>query len=632
MPTGPYSILEAAQHDDDKVKVISLSRALLEKVRPRKVELNNLTHVRRRLSYLGEKDGLVHNPDQDATGFSRHLNELLESIHLEVPQPFEPRLLTHLQPDTNAWIIRDPESREEFEIWESIEEGLTKYLFFHVAHETAIVIGNRLPKPGQRNVVHLVSFENCLNSSNDNFRLPDDPNEPVTLISLKQWSFFCESEEKTFTKIAHSLNNNQQTPPTFQLPVPEEAAGKTAGNFLNAGLVPLRHFFREGSRSISLYHGPLMPRTPNNVFLNAKLEGLSNTLSIRHADELMLYDPRHGVFDVSYAAAWELGRMLTLHNQPLALRLYHWKRRHARSLRSARHLLDYGYHLPVTSPPDHKADPDSEDAALIWKWLNELSLLQHIPFNYLVPDPALLPPESLRFFTLDQEWIKCLRDGAFSAGRVIATDTFWDKMLSDSWNQENDAGVVSGFILRSELVSAWPDMHINAYTKAVEMKVPTDPNAPEPVDTTWEDAFPAPIENYEKITKVLRRERLSRNVLLCLFPGEVQTVDFFRKPETVHFGFQIPINGGAASDPTSLTKKMRNASGIEIGSPIPMNENFWRGGSSTRVAKIKSASDADQNTLFKKLMGDETSAGHFATQMIGGSEFVRLTRKLKTTP
>ena len=52
-------------------------------------------------------------------------------------------------------------------------------------------------------------------------------------------------------------------------------------------------------------------------------------------------------------------------------------------------------------------------------WLTRLGLLEGVPFNYLVPDEAMLPPESLRFFYLDPNWTSALLDGAMSIGAVV---------------------------------------------------------------------------------------------------------------------------------------------------------------------------------------------------------------------
>ena len=43
-----------------------------------------------------------------------------------------------------------------------------------------------------------------------------------------------------------------------------------------------------------------------------------------------------------------------------------------------------------------------------------LVLLYPVPFHYLIPHPALLPSESLRFFHLDDNWVNALVDGALS--------------------------------------------------------------------------------------------------------------------------------------------------------------------------------------------------------------------------
>ena len=45
-----------------------------------------------------------------------------------------------------------------------------------------------------------------------------------------------------------------------------------------------------------------------------------------------------------------------------------------------------------------------------WRQLND------VPFRYLVPDARLLPEESIRFFTLDSDWLDALSSGALVAG------------------------------------------------------------------------------------------------------------------------------------------------------------------------------------------------------------------------
>src|SRR3954453_15525267 len=51
-------------------------------------------------------------------------------------------------------------------------------------------------------------------------------------------------------------------------------------------------------------------------------------------------------------------------------------------------------------------------------FLAHLRLLVGIPFGYLVPDPRMLPDESIRFFHLDRSWTDRLGDGVFAVGKI----------------------------------------------------------------------------------------------------------------------------------------------------------------------------------------------------------------------
>src|SRR2546430_17594012 len=47
-----------------------------------------------------------------------------------------------------------------------------------------------------------------------------------------------------------------------------------------------------------------------------------------------------------------------------------------------------------------------------------LRLLVGVPFQYLVPDAAMLPEESIRFFHIDRSWTDRLVDGVLTVGEV----------------------------------------------------------------------------------------------------------------------------------------------------------------------------------------------------------------------
>lgn len=176
--------------------------------------------------------------------------------------------------------------------------------------------------------------------------------------------------------------------------------------------------------------------------------------------------------------------------------------------------------------------PDSVTA-----WLAELVLLYGVPLEYIVPNAALLPTESLRFFYLDQNWQRRLIDGALSIGlgssadaaALLATyeDTLLDTLSATAGvrNQRRGktaqvdagslSGTITGFLLRSSVVSGWPGMEVSAYA---------DPSSP---------ALP-----------LLRLERITSDILLGLIDGLPSEVNFLEPPEGLHFGV-IPSDGNS---------------------------------------------------------------------------------------
>jgi hypothetical protein len=304
------------------------------------------------------------------------------------------------------------------------------------------------------------------------------------------------------------------------------------------------------------------------------------------ADELMRYDCDSGLFDVSYAMAWQLGRMLTLQNQPLAVEIFNWKRSQAQKLHEIQqHVL----HLPFQTATTTESNGNLPSA--IANWFKDLELLKNVPFNYLVPDAQLLPPESIRFFWVDSYWVDCLQDGAFSIGRVTKEDRKIDRQTRTmDRSRSGEDKTLTGFLLHSEVVSGWPGLEIEGYANPV----------------TGSD-FVGP-DN--KIT-ILRRERLSDTILLCLFEGEVKTVDLSIKGSSVNCGVD-PIEGSV------ITKGLRKLDGGQM--PGNINVPFRDAEAALGVIDIKEMA----KKLKEKLgaTGDFTSA-QFAASMIEGSPKIR---------
>ena len=169
-------------------------------------------------------------------------------------------------------------------------------------------------------------------------------------------------------------------------------------------------------------------------------------------------------------------------------------------------------------------------------FLARARLLEGVPFQHLVPDSALLPPESIRFFFLDREWTDALVQGALSVGTVTTLDHYQLEQLHLPIRDEVDgeerrvrmvggeqvgfapAGAVTGFLLRSRAVSGWPALHVRGYAAD---------NQPDEAD------FDA------GRVRLLRLERLAPAVLLCLFDG-VPTVVHIEEPrQGVQYGIDL---------------------------------------------------------------------------------------------
>ncbi|KQZ05909.1 hypothetical protein ASD21_18160 [Caulobacter sp. Root1455] len=493
--------------------------------------------------------------------------------------------------------------------------------------EYSVLMANRLPKAGKKSTVHLVSLEGLEN------HLPGGAEstgasapKTIRLASLYQWSFDTQLEPQTFTDVIQQL----QPWLSFSLPIRADAApGPIVAAAMAMGYVGLDHRLRDGGRTASWYRGPLAPyQVPRTLAAQCPLGS---------ADAALRFDPATGLLDASYAAAWQLGRLLGLQDQIFADRLFRWKHATSRAaVAAAEHdILDAALGIDTTpqlsgapraaalgdavgammkvavsallgSPPPAPspvafiatslgATPSNAPPPEVVAWLERLRGLHGVPFNYLVPQEAMLPPESIRFFHLDPNWIDALVDGAVSLGDAVTGD------LSQAGDSPvgPSAGAppltASGFLLRSRAVKIWPGMEVNA--RAAD-------NSP---------------------LTVVRYERLSDDVLFCLCQGVIAGLDLHEPPEAMHFGFDIdetaPAADPAGIDLRRLFKNLRNpvtgaaapvgTQSATIPSPLP-----WRspGAALDMSALASSASGALAPAAF-------TSA-EFALIMVEGVDMV----------
>jgi hypothetical protein len=202
-------------------------------------------------------------------------------------------------------------------------------------------------------------------------------------------------------------------------------------------------------------------------------------------------------------------------------------------------------------------DPDDGDHVVpgeLRRFLADLRLLKGVPFSYLVPDADLLPPESIRFFYLDRNWTDAVVQGVLSVGTVTTTDRAQLETIYPTLRNEVDetertvrtpqgaerlagaGGTITGFLLRSRVVSGWPALHVRAYS----------------VDELDDAELTTKAESHPSRMKLLRMERLAPAVLLVLIDGVPEVVHIEEPRQGVQFGARMDTD----APPTARTAEV----------------------------------------------------------------------------
>jgi hypothetical protein len=481
----------------------------------------------------------------------------------------------------------------------------------------AVVVASRFPAAPAgnasapiKNIAHLVSLEKLEDS------LVDAPNfggnDAVALLSLASWTFHCLPDHaQDFAGlvnafVASETEGNQKTPSRLwlSLPVPELKSGDPSRDQvlrrIRDGFVPLEYHTRTGEDTFAWYRGPLVPVSTAPV----KKEKDDPFLT---ADSAIIYQKDFGVFDLSLAAAWETGRAIALADKAFGQLLLDMRLRTHRLIDAILHRLrsdhfsaksiadldedttvqdellkllhaqllqDIGSpppREPTALPPRAQVEPTNPKAVLanfleqdevkakmleqvqedldpIAQWLAKLLLLYPVPFPCLVPDERMLPVESLRFFYLDNNWLGALLDGALSIGMESSKQTHFARMTRGLFQKAaleaaavhrdslrgvkadpapTQGALMSGLLLRSALVSGWPNLAVRPRRK--------------------KDG---------SLLKILRLDRLSPSVLLCIFDGIPDMVEFSEPQEGFRLGVdgegKIPLRNILSTNPGNL--------------------------------------------------------------------------------
>ena len=254
----------------------------------------------------------------------------------------------------------------------------------------------------------------------------------------------------------------------------------------------------------------------------------------------------------------------------------------------------------------------------VFSWLEKLTLLGDIPFQHIVPDSRLLPQNSLRFFYVDPSWLNALIDGALSISTNTTLEEKFTSIMAESLRDKsglkartlrsrilgtakalNDDGnpvpdyVISGLMLRSELVSAYPGLKIVA---------------------TYPGGKPSGAP--------MRYETIGNDLILIVFAGVPDKITIQQPPHGLQFGvedgetaasFTVYLRNIGATDTGAQIKKDRQPVTVTI--PVSGTGALFRPGGN-RVLDIR----ALKNTLQTGLK----NAGAFPSDasLISPSQFV----------
>ncbi len=181
----------------------------------------------------------------------------------------------------------------------------------------SIVFGNRLPQSGGNTRCYLVSLE-----AMEPYLPGGDgqSSKSVRLAVLKTWRFRATGSPATFVDTLEALNagtENAEGHKRTVLQLGYDGSNSVVKSGLEMGYVPLNTVMRTGENTISWYRGPLAPYPVEAGDVSGNLPS---------ADAGLVFDPTTGVFDMSYGAAWTIGRMVALQDQSFSVPLYVWKK------------------------------------------------------------------------------------------------------------------------------------------------------------------------------------------------------------------------------------------------------------------------------------------------------------------
>jgi hypothetical protein len=196
----------------------------------------------------------------------------------------------------------------------------------------SVTISNRFPLASKaessqapvRNIMHLVSLEGLKDILVNNKDTIDTLNKYkfIKLISLYSWSFMClPTKNENFGKLLSNIidaSNGKDTSHLLRLKKDLDNSDTPAivKEKLTNGFVLLPYQTYTGERTPAWYRGPLIP---------VIVDQLQYASSPSTSSGYMVYDEDNGLFDLSYASAWQIGRSLALADESYTSQLINFR-------------------------------------------------------------------------------------------------------------------------------------------------------------------------------------------------------------------------------------------------------------------------------------------------------------------
>lgn len=489
-----------------------------------------------------------------------------------------------------------------------VDTGAKETPFFMSDGTFAVVLANRFPetpdparpKATGRNHAVLVSLAGKKDLlAADAASKPKTSEPTVTLDLLADWQFSSTGEAGLAGEAA-ALSGGPYAIPLAAPAGDEDAEQAHVRDAFAKGYCPLPHAMRHGDRTVSWYRGPLTPVDYAGPDAQTVFRG--------SPDAALRYDPQDGMFDTSYAAAFQLGRLLALQDKGFATAM----RRFRDTVRADMNALagrkmtggllggdigqserrqmaealakgdapvpktdrySGGVWLPGGKDGQEKTGVALDPPAEVSRWLARLMLLYRVPYDYLVPDARLLPDRSLRFFQVDPNWLKCLLEGACSVGRVTSGD-----QMIDEWIRARflDTALADAPDVRSRAPEAEPKIAPAAKgtqpdavkkQRQVALKWPLSGFLMKsPLVAHWNG-----LEMHAKIGETpalpLRIDRIAPDTLICIFDGALSEVEIRPPAEAVYHGAEKGPGGYFKSvlrDPVTGAPHRKEAPGFRV--------------------------------------------------------------------